>query len=121
MKVVRILARAYASPEGMDQVIGFYEKLLGERCLTRFSLPGLGLDIASVGAVHVLAGTDEKLKPFRHAHATFFVDSVASAQKQITAMGAEVLIEPAPGPGPSFMVARHPDGLVVEYIDQPRG
>ena len=89
MRVLKVMARAYAPPEGMNALIAFYERLTGERCQFRLALPALGLEIASVGSVHLLAGLDESLAPFRAAHATFFVDSVAQAAEELERMSAE--------------------------------
>ena len=71
MRILQVMARAYTEPDGLDAAIAFYEKLFGERCKARFPIPPLGLEIASVGSVHLLAGVEEKLKPFRSAQATF--------------------------------------------------
>ena len=101
-------------------MIAFYGKLFGERCKARLPIPPLGLEIASVGSVHLLAGVEEKLKPFRSAQATFWVDSVADAELMLRETGSEILHRPEHGPGGSFMIVKHPDGLVVEYIDQTR-
>jgi predicted enzyme related to lactoylglutathione lyase len=114
------MARAYTEPDGLDAAIAFYEKLFGERCNARFPIPPLGLEIASVGSVHLPAGVEEKLTPFRSAQATFWVDSVTEAERTSREMGPEILHEPEHGPGGSFMIVKHPDGLVVEYIDQTR-
>jgi hypothetical protein len=118
MRILRVMARAYAAPEQMDIVIAFYERLFGEQCKIRLPLPALGLEIAAVGSVHVLSGPEDKLRPFRAAQATFWVDSVANAEKELRQWSSELLVGPERGPGGSFMIARHPDGLAVEYIDQ---
>ena len=118
MQVLRVLARAYAPPEGLDALVAFYEQVFGEPCKVRLSLPTLGLEVASVGAMHLIAGSEEKLKPFRAAQATFWVDSVAEAEKELRRLGAGVLLGPEHESGGSYMIARHPDGLVVEYLDQ---
>src|SRR5215469_6994435 len=81
MRILQVMARAYTKPDGLDAAIAFYEKLFGERCKARFPIPPLRLEIASVGPVHLLAGVEEKLKPFRSAHATFWVDSVTEANE----------------------------------------
>ena len=120
MRILQVMARAYTKPDGLDAAIAFYEKLFGERCKARFPIPPLGLEIASVGSVHLLAGVEEKLKPFRSAQATFWVDSVTEAERTLREMGSEILHGPEHGPGGSFMIVKHPDGLVVEYIDQTR-
>jgi hypothetical protein len=118
MRILKVLARAYAAPEQFEAVIAFYEQLFDERCQFRLPLPALGLEIVAVGSVHLLAGSEEKLIPFRAAQSTFFVDSVANAEQDLKRLGVLPVLGPERGPGGSFLIARHPDGLVVEYIDQ---
>jgi hypothetical protein len=118
MKILKVLARAYSAPEHLDGLISFYECLFGEPCAMRLPLPGLGLEVAAVGAIHLLAGAEDKLQRFRPANATFWVDSVTGAEQELKLLGATTLAGPERGPGGSYMIAKHPDGLVVEYIDQ---
>ena len=120
MRIDRVMARAYSAPERMDDLVAFYEKLFGQKCEIRFPIPALGLEIASVGGMHLMAGTDDNLKPFRAAQATYWVDSVSAAAEELRRAGGEVLLGPNTGASGSFMVAKHPDGLVVEYIDRRR-
>ena len=120
MRILHVMARAYVAPEQLDAAIAFYERLFGERRKARFPIPPLCLEIASVGSVHLLAGTEERLRPFRTAEATFWVDSVADAERKLRNLGSEILLGPEGGQGGSFMIVKHPDGLVVEYIDQAR-
>ena len=62
----------------------------------------------------------ERLAPFPAAHATFFVDSVALAAVELAQLGAKTVRAQEAGPAGSFIIVRHPDGLVVQYIDQAR-
>ena len=110
MRILQVMARAYTEPDGLDAAIAFYEKLFGERCKARFPIPPLGLEIASVASVHLLAGVEEKLKPFRSAQATFWVDSVLEAERTLREMGSEILHGPEHGQGGSFMIVKHPHG-----------
>ena len=41
-------------------------------------------------------------------------------ERTLREMGSEILHGPEHGQGGSFMIVKHPDGLVVEYIDQAR-
>lgn len=72
MRVLQVMARAYVAPEGMDDAVAFYERLLDEHCEVRFPLPDLGIEIAAVGSVHLVAGDAMQLAPFRQVTAAFF-------------------------------------------------
>jgi hypothetical protein len=118
MQVLRALVRAYAPAEQLDAFVAFYEQLFGERCKLRMPLPALGLEIAMVGSTHLVAGSEKKLRPFRIAQATFFVATLMDAESELKRLGAEILFAPERGPGGSFMIAKFPDGLIVEFIEQ---
>jgi hypothetical protein len=57
MKARRALTRIYLEPDHLDAAIGFYE-LFGEPCRLRFDYPAVGLELAEVGAVLLLPGTE---------------------------------------------------------------
>lgn len=118
MQILKTLARVYVPQKQFDEGIAFYEQVFGTACELLLPLPALGLEVAKIGSVHLIAGSVERLKPFRLAHSTFMVNSVMEAETELKALGAEILRGPEGGPGGSFLVARHPDGLVVEYVDQ---
>jgi predicted enzyme related to lactoylglutathione lyase len=122
MRILKVMPRAYADEGEMDALIAFYETILGAKCQLRFPVLSLGLEIASVGlpgsSIHLLAGSEEALKPFRPAQATFFVDSVPNAAEELKNLGAELIHGPLHAPGGWYLIARHPDGLLAEYIDQ---
>lgn len=117
MQTLKVLARSYVSPAEMDAAIAFYEHLLQETCQVRFPIPELQIEIAVVGGIHIVAGTKDALAPFVNVRAAFFVDSVVEAKEVLERTGAEILQQPQQGPNGLFMIARHPDGLVVEYAD----
>ena len=118
MKILKVMARSYVTPADLDETIAFYEQLLREKCEIRFPIPALGIEIAAVGAMHLVAGMEEKLAPFREVRAAFFVDSVAQYKDELERLGATILQQPQPGPFGMFMIAKHRDGLTVEYADK---
>jgi predicted enzyme related to lactoylglutathione lyase len=117
MKILKVMARSYVMPADVDATIAFYEQLLREKCEIRFPIPSLGIEIATVGAIHIVAGAEEKLAPFREVRAAFFVDSVLDFQAELERLGANILQQPEQGPFGMFMIAKHPDGVSVEYAD----
>jgi predicted enzyme related to lactoylglutathione lyase len=118
MKILKVMSRAYVMPANLDATIAFYEQLLCEKCETRFPIPSLGIKIAAVGAMHIIAGTEEKLAPFREVQTAFFVDSVSDFKQELERLGATILQQPEQGPFGMFMIAKHPDGVIVEYADK---
>ncbi|HEY1407192.1 MAG TPA: VOC family protein, partial [Spirochaetota bacterium] len=62
MKILKIMNRFYV--HDMDQAISFYEKLMNEKCSRRFTYQKVNLELASVGNILLICGTDEAVKPF---------------------------------------------------------
>lgn len=75
------------------------------------------IEIAAVGAIHLVAGSKQALAPFADVRAAFFVDSVVEFKQALEPTSTEIVQQPRQGPQGMFMIARHPDGLVVEYAD----
>lgn len=114
MKVIRNLTRIYLAPETMDTTLDFYENVFGER---RFRIQYEGLDLASVGPFFLCAGTEEALKPYRDMNTIVIVDSLADLKEKLHDGGAEILSEPKKLPTGINLVAKHPDGSIVEYVE----
>ncbi len=66
----------YCTPSELDNTISFYKALFGEKCRMRFQYPEAELELAWVGSVLLIAGSQDKLQPFKNTTATFLVDSV---------------------------------------------
>lgn len=116
MKVLQTLVRIYLSPEALNPTLAFYEDLFREKCRLRFAHSAARLELAQVGNVLLLAGTEEALRPFRSTTATFVVDDLAEFQEFLLRSGATVLSDPTDVPTGRNMRVGHPDGLVVEYV-----
>lgn len=116
MEILGTLHRVYVAAQEMEATIGFYQSLLGRPTGLRFHHADTGLDLALVGPVLILAGTEESLAPYRATAATFLVDSLDDFARLLPELGAQVLEPPREVPTGWNLRARHPDGLVVEYV-----
>jgi hypothetical protein len=104
--------------EQLDAQINSYEHIFGEQCGVRLSLPALRLEVANVGSTHLISASENAPQPFGIAQEIYFVESVKDAEIVLKNLGATTLRGPERGPRGSFMIIIHPDGFVVEYIDQ---
>ncbi|MBE3557727.1 MAG: VOC family protein [Ktedonobacteraceae bacterium] len=116
MKILEISPRIYLSPEKLDESIALYERLLGEKARLRFKYDEVNLELAQVGPLLLIAGTDEALRPFRATTATFLVDSLAAYHEVLVQSGAQVLDGPRRVPTGMNMTVLHPDGTRIEYV-----
>lgn len=115
MKILQTLSRFYVND--LNSALEFYEELLGSPAAMRFKIPQIGLELAQIGSILLIAGSDEALKPFRSTQATFLVDSLDEFKAYLEEKGAEILRGPDKVPTGRNMTVKHPDGSVIEYVE----
>lgn len=116
MEILATLHRVYVASEELEATIAFYQTLLGQPAGLRFKHAAAGLELALVGQMLIIAGPEAALAPFRATAATFLVDSLADCAARLDQLGARILEPPREAPTGWNLRARHPDGLVVEYV-----
>ncbi|EGT4599020.1 hypothetical protein [Clostridioides difficile] len=118
MKIYDILTRFYI--QDIEKAIPFYENLLKEKCSLRFSYQEVGLELAQIGNVLLLSGSDEALKPFIDTKSTFMVDSIDEWRSYLLDNGAVVVRDKKKVPTGYNMTLRHPDGTIIEYVQHTK-
>jgi predicted enzyme related to lactoylglutathione lyase len=118
MKILQNLSRLYVND--LNSALEFYEELLGSPADMRFKIPQVGLELAQIGSILLIAGSDEALKPFRSTQATFRVDSLDEFKAYLEEKGAEILRGPDKIPTGRNMTVRHPGGAVIEYVEHSK-
>lgn len=83
-------------------------------------MPQIGLELAQIGDLLLIAGTDKALKPFRSAQATFLADSLDEFRAYLEEKGAEIIRGPSKVPTGRNMTVRHPDGSVIGYVEHSK-
>ena len=71
------------------------------------------MHLAKVGSFLLVEGADDEVRS--HA-ATVVVRDIDLTAQTIQGAGGELLDGPAPGPNGPRLVACHPDGGIIEYI-----
>lgn len=115
MKITQILNRFYVN--NMDQALKFYEELLNEKCANRFAYPEVNLEIARIGNILIICGSDEALKPFKDTQATFLVDNIVEYRNFLTTKGAIIIRDLKKVPTGLNMTVQHNDGTIIEYVE----
>jgi hypothetical protein len=115
MIVKKIMTRVYVNE--IDPAIDFYERLLNVKCGLRFVFQQTNLELAGVGNILIIAGTDEALAPFKSTNATFIVDSVAEFKDFLLENGGVIIHDIRQVPTGFNMTVKHNDGCVVEYVE----
>lgn len=115
MKIKQTLNRFYVAD--IEAAIDFYEKILNQECKLRFKYPHEDLELAQIGNILILAGSNEVLKPFRDTKATFLVDSIIDFKNFLLNNGATVIRDLKTVPTGMNMTVKHLDGTIVEYVE----
>lgn len=117
----RVLARVFCKPEALVDTVHFYELLTGARLDMDADIPEAGLHVVAVGSFLVLALDDEQHGLAAQTTVTVLNAHLDEAVSRQLAAGAEVVQDRWEGPvGPGVRL-RHPDGLIVEYLEHRPG
>ena len=119
--ILETFTRVFVEPDALDAAIAFYVALLGGRQTLRFDYPAYGLELAQVSSPHLsvllIAGPAEKRRPFEATRLTMLVAALEPCVARLREAGAEQLEPIQPTPVGRKTRFRHPDGLIVEYVD----
>jgi len=114
MKVLKTLSRVYV--EDLEEHLDFYEKLMGMKVEMRIPMPEVGLELAQIDDILIIAGLEPALKPFKRTQATFLVDSVEEYRSFLKENGSRIIRGPQKVPTGVNMTVQHPDGSIFEYV-----
>ncbi len=113
--------RVFVDAGLLNQTSRFYQTLLGGEETMRFDYPEMGLQLAEISSsalsVLIIAGPPEKRQRFEATRLTIKVASLEPAIAALGETGAEQIEPMQQTPVGHKTRFRHPDGLIVEYVD----
>ena len=112
-----MLLRRCLPLEEFDRSVEFYETLLVRPVRLRFDYPEQGLRLAQVANLLIIGGSETTLKPFVATQATFLVDDIHSYAEYLPTIGVTILKDLKEVPTGWNLLALHPDGTRVEYVE----
>lgn len=115
LKILQVLNRFYV--EDIERVINAYKSLLRAKTCLRFEYKEIGLELALIGTILIIAGSEEALKPYRETKATFIVSSIDGFKKILLENGSVIIRDIKQVPTGKNMTVRHPDGIIIEYVE----
>lgn len=118
MKILKTLSRLYVND--LESAIEFYEELLGTPVSRSIKISQISLELAQIGDILLIAGSDEDLKPFRSTQATFLVDSLDEFKAYLEEKGAKIIRGPTKVPTGRNMTLKHVDGSIIEYVEHTK-
>ncbi|MFE6634464.1 VOC family protein [Streptomyces tendae] len=113
MDILGATLRIYV--DDLDKAIPFYEGLAGGEAL-RFERGGV--QVAAIGCFLLMSGPESQLEVLRKVSATVAVSDVVETHRVLSALGADIIAGPVATPGGRNLIARHPDGVIYEYVDR---
>lgn len=115
LKILQVLNRFYV--KDIERAISIYENLLGTETCLRFEYKENGLELAQIGTILIIAGSEKALKPYRDTKATFIVNSVDRFKSFLLENGSVIIRDIKLVPTGRNMTVRHPDGIIIEYVE----
>ncbi|GAB2512830.1 VOC family protein [Nocardia heshunensis] len=102
--------------ENFERSVAYYADVFGEPCRLHFRYETGGLDIATVGRVVVVGGSERDLAAAPRQDLVAMVDSLERWRAGLPA-GTTVVQEPADIPTGRNILVRNPDGTLFEYVE----
>lgn len=119
--ILETYTRVFVEADALDRHVDFYKALLSGEESLRFAYPEKGLALAAVSSprlsVLIIAGPPEQRAPFEATRLTVKVDRLEPFLETLRQANAEQLEPVQATPVGRKTRFRHPDGLVVEYVD----
>jgi predicted enzyme related to lactoylglutathione lyase len=113
----RIFARVFCQPGRLLDIVRFYEQLTQARLDMDMDIPEAGLHVVAVGSFLILELDTEQHGLASQTTVTVLNAHLDQAVARQVAAGAEIVQERWKAPVGAGTRLRHPDGLIVEYLE----
>lgn len=120
MKILKVLVRIFLDQDKLNTTIAFYEELFCSKCKMRFQYPEVGLELAQIESVLLIAGTKNARQPFQKTQSTFLVDCLNDFRDKLISDNAIIIEQPKSVPTGKNMRVQHPDGTIIEYVEHSK-
>ena len=113
----RISTQVFCQPGQLIETVRFYEQLTQERLDMDMDIPEAGLHVVAVGSFLILELDTEQHGLASQTTVTVLNADLDQAVARQVAAGAEIVQERWEAPVGAGTRLRHPDGLIVEYLE----
>jgi len=111
--ILKTYARMFSAD--CDATLATLERLHGRKAHLRFRFAEW--DLAGVGDMFVVAGTEASIASIRDSHGPVIVRDIEAIEAELLASGATITQAIVAVPTGRMLYARHADGLHVEYVE----
>lgn len=120
MKVLNVLTRQHLELAQFDAAVGFYEGLLEQEARLRLTVLDGRLRIAQVASMLLIGADAPLLAAIDGIRAAYLVEDIAAFAEHLPRQGATIVEPLATIATGRSMLVRHPDGMLVEYVEHLR-
>lgn len=115
MQILKTVTPIYVNE--LEKALSFYEELLQTEVGTRFYSAEKNLNIAVVGPLLLISGSDEALAFVKDIAVSFLVDDIHAYKTWLLDNGAVINQDITKVPTGFNMIVQQQDGTVIEYVE----
>ena len=119
--IIESFTRVFVNAGQLEKAVLFYKGLLDGKITLRFIYQETGLELAAVSSPHlsvlIICGPSDQRAPFEATLLTIQVDRLEPYVAKLNEAGLEQIQPVQKTPVGRNTRFRHPDGLIVEYVD----
>jgi uncharacterized glyoxalase superfamily protein PhnB len=119
--IIESFTRVFVDAGQLEKAMLFYKGLLDGKITLRFTYPETGLELAAVSSAHlsvlIICGPSDQRAPIEATLLTIQVDRLEPYVAKLNEAGLEQIQPVQKTPVGRNTRFRHPDGLIVEYVD----
>jgi hypothetical protein len=113
----RTFTRVFCDPGTLVETVNFYRRLTATDFDMDMDIPEAGLHVVAVGGFLILELDRQAHAEATRTHATVLAPHLKVTADAQLALGTAVVQEMWNGPAGPGIRLRHPDGLIVEYLE----
>jgi hypothetical protein len=102
--------------DDLEQSLLLFRQLTGRDVDLRFPMPTMSLEVAAIGNICLVGGSQEALAPVRSIQGPLIVEDLDAVKTALAAHGGEIIRAEEVSASGRYLWARHPDGTMVEYV-----
>jgi predicted enzyme related to lactoylglutathione lyase len=120
MKIHHVLVRQHVDLSRFEESVRFYEGLFNEEARLRLTPVEGALHVAQVASVLLVGVGADMAGEMPDVRSAFLVDKLEDVVRDVVAQGARLVEAITTIETGQYALIRHPDGLLVEYVEHTR-
>ena len=118
MQIYKVLTPIYVND--LDKSLLYYEELLQTKAVGRFHYAQKKLDIAAIGQILIISGTDDAIKPVHDIALSFLVDDIQAYRTWLLDNEGVICQDITKVPTGYNLIVQQQDGTIIEFVEHTR-